>query len=426
MALTSLVLCLAMGCVDKEEGKIKVHDKDHIVLIGNNLPSRMMNFGYFETELQLRYPDSTLFIRNMGDPGNTPGFRPHASRNSPWAFPGAEKFQTEYANDSGSIGHFPTEDEWLSDLDADIVIAFFGYSESFQGEKGLENFKDELHAFIKHTKEQKYNGETAPQLVLVSPIAFEDLSDKMDLPDGVAENKNLKMYTEAMAEVAAKDNVPFVNVFEPTKDWTDSEDEDITADGFQLNDYGYQKFANLLADKIFGADEAVAEAHRKAVHEAVLDKNWYWHNDFKIPNGVHAYGRRYDPFGPDNYPYEIEKIGQMTANRDTVIWNATAGKSTDLPLWMPRRKNCLPSRRIIKRSMGPVIQNTCTGKRLSIKSTWPMDTRSNCLLRKSSSPIWPTRSNFPSTTKAGYGWAACRVIPRTNRATADRTTSCSF
>jgi len=331
IAVCFLLFFLVLSCTDKEEeGMIQVHNKDHIVLIGNNLPSRMMNFGHFETELQLRYPDSTLFIRNMGDGGNTPGFRPHSSRNSPWAFPGAEKFQTEYANNSGSIGHFPTEDEWLTDLGADIIIAFFGYSESFQGPDGVQNYKDELHAFIEHTKKQKYNGASAPKLVLVSPIAFEDLSDNMDLPNGVDENKNLELYSEAMAEVAAKDSIPFVDAFEASKKWMDSEERNITADGFQLNDYGYQKFAKLLADEIFGADEAVAEAHRKAVHEAVLDKNWFWHNDFKIPNGVHANGRRYDPFGPDNYPYEIEKIRQMTANRDTVIWNATKGKSSDV------------------------------------------------------------------------------------------------
>ena len=133
----------------------------HIVLIGNNLGSRMMNFGHFETELHLRYPDSLLFIRNMCDGGNTPGFRPHASRVSPWAFPGAEKFQTELAHYSDSQGHFETEDQWLTRLQADIIIAFFGFNESFQGKEGLQNYKDELDAFIKHTLSQKYNGEAS-------------------------------------------------------------------------------------------------------------------------------------------------------------------------------------------------------------------------------------------------------------------------
>src|SRR5680860_1858634 len=138
-----LIVSLLISCTGEEEGKIQVHNQDHIVLIGNNLASRMMNFGHFETELQLRYPDSTLFIRNMGDGGNTPGFRPHAARNSPWAFPGAEKYYTgtEFATESGSIGHFPYPDEWLTQLEADIIIAFFGYSESFRGKERLEDYK---------------------------------------------------------------------------------------------------------------------------------------------------------------------------------------------------------------------------------------------------------------------------------------------
>ena len=185
----------------------------------------MMNFGHFETELHLRYPDSLLFIRNMCDGGNTPGFRPHASRVSPWAFPGAEKFQTELAHYSDSQGHFETEDQWLTRLKADIIIAFFGFNESFQGKEGLQNYKDELDAFIKHTLSQKYNGETPPQLVIVSPIAFEDLSEKFDLPNGQKENANLELYTEAMKEIAAKNKVPFVDAFAPSKEWFSNSDD---------------------------------------------------------------------------------------------------------------------------------------------------------------------------------------------------------
>ena len=77
----------------------------------------------------------------MCDGGNTPGFRPHSGRVSPWAFPGADQFQTELAQKSGSEGHLDTPDEWLTQLDADIIIGCFGYSESFQGPEGLKNFK---------------------------------------------------------------------------------------------------------------------------------------------------------------------------------------------------------------------------------------------------------------------------------------------
>ncbi|NKI27020.1 c-type cytochrome [Arenibacter sp. 6A1] len=321
---------LAISSCNKQGPTLHISENSHIVILGNNLGSRMTHFGHFETEMQLRYPDSLLFIRNMADGGNTPGFRPHPSRDSPWAFPGAEVFQTELAQKSGNTGHFDSPDQWLTKLKADIIIAFFGYNESFEGAAGLENYKAELQAFIQHTLNQQYNGTAAPQLALVSPIAFEDLSAKMDLPNGVNENKNLALYTAAMKEVAAANNVLFVDAFEPTQKWYDNEKQDLTADGFQLNDFGYKKFSKLLADQIFGNRKVKAEENRALVLDAVKEKNWFWLNDYKIPNGVHAYGRRYDPFGPDNYPAEIEKIRQMTAIRDTAIWEAVKGVSKDL------------------------------------------------------------------------------------------------
>jgi glucose/arabinose dehydrogenase/mono/diheme cytochrome c family protein len=61
-----------------------------------------------------------------------------------------------------------------------------------------------------------------------------------------------------------------------------------------------------------------------------MEKNRMWHNDLKIPNGVHVYGRRYNPFGPDNYPAELTKIRQMTDIRDQAIWKAAKGEKMDI------------------------------------------------------------------------------------------------
>jgi len=323
------ILWSAVSCGPEEE-TLTLRKGDRIMLIGNNLGSRMMNYGHFETEMHVRYPDSLLFIRNMSVAGDTPGFRPHSGRKTPWAFPGAEKFQTELATPSGSEGHLEYPDEWLTRLKADIIVAFFGYNESFEGLEGVEIWKEELEAFIEHTKGQNYNGNLPAQLALVSPIAFEDLSGLYDLPDGKKENENLKLYTEAMKEVAERNQVFFIDAFEPSKKWYSSSRDPLTIDGFQLNEEGYKKFSVFLTDKLFGKNKARAENYRDQIHEAVMEKNWMWHNDYKIPNGVHVFGRRYNPFGPDNYPYELEKIRQMTDNRDQAIWAANKGESFDL------------------------------------------------------------------------------------------------
>lgn len=328
----------------KGSAPLAITKGSRIALIGNNLGSRMVHYDNFETELYLRFPTYDLFIRNMCRPGETPGFRPHAGRNSAWAFPGAEKFQVERANmvkrkdasgwaemeDAGE-GFFETPDQWLTRLKTDVIISFFGYNESFAGKAGIANYKAELDAFIKWTLKQKYNGTSAPQLVIVSPIAFEDLSDKYDLPNGRKENENLELYTKAMKEVAALNKVLFVDAFTPSLQWYKETAAPLTIDGSQLNEEGYKKFGLLLADQIFGEGTPHTDKNKGLVHNAVMEKNWMWLNDYKIPNGVHVYGRRYKPFGPDNFPAEIKKIREMTVIRDTAIWLAASkGEKMDL------------------------------------------------------------------------------------------------
>lgn len=338
--LVPLVLAIMIldACKSGGHAPLTVSNGSHISLIGNNLGSRMINYDNFETELYVRYPEYNLFIRNMCDGGETPGFRAHSGRNSPWAFPGAEKFRPELAKqvqdmDNHSQGRFETPDQWLTRLKTDVIIAFFGYSESFEGKAGLAAYKAELDAFIKWTLQQKYNGATAPQLAIVSPIAFEDLSDKYDLPNGRQENENLALYTEAMKEVAKENNILFVDAFTPSKKWYQETKEPLTIDGSQLNEEGYKKLGNLLVDQIFGKSSPKADANRQLVHDAVKEKNWMWLNDYKIPNGVHVFGRRYDPYGPDNYPAEIEKIREMTAIRDSAVWLAASkGQKKDIAI----------------------------------------------------------------------------------------------
>ena len=83
VVVLALVLTALPGWTPGRDGDSIKLDKDaRIAMIGNGLGSRMIHFGHFETEMQLRYPDSLLFIRNMCDGGNTPGFRPHSGWTS--------------------------------------------------------------------------------------------------------------------------------------------------------------------------------------------------------------------------------------------------------------------------------------------------------------------------------------------------------
>ncbi len=308
---------------------IEVKENEKIVLIGNGLGERMVYFPYFETELQRRYSDSKLIVRNICHPGDTPAFRPHPSRETQWAFPGAEVFHPQHQIHTG-IGHYPYPDEWLTMLEADTVLGFFGYNESFDGIAKADGFYYELDAFITHTLKQKYNGKSAPRLVLVSPIAFEDLSGTLDLPNGVEENKRLAAYTAAMKRVARDRGVGFIDLFTPTKALYSAKTNPQTINGFSLSDEGYRNLSVILADALYGQASASSFASEDLVYDVVADKNWFWFNDYRMLNGVHVYGRRYKPYGDKNYPEEIEKIREMTRLRDAKIHEVVQGNTEDV------------------------------------------------------------------------------------------------
>ena len=300
---------------------------ERIVLLGNGLAERDLYYNRIETELQLRYPDQQLFVRNMGRPGDTPAFRPHPGRETQWAFPGADKFRPEFKVHHGK-GFFPMPDQWLTYLKADTIVAFFGYNESFDGADRVANYQAELEGFVEHTLSKAYNGKAAPRLVLVSPIAYENLTAKYDLPAGEKENAGLALYTAAMESVAKKHGLTFIDLFNPTKALYGKSPQPFTTSGFIPNDSGYQQLAAILADGLYGKQARQSKADPARVHAAVKDKDWFWANDYNILNGVHTHGQRYNPYGPQNYPDEVKKSREMAALRDDLI-HAVAGGKTD-------------------------------------------------------------------------------------------------
>jgi len=290
---------------------LQINDGARISIIGGGLASRMMKYSHFETTMQLRYPGKKLIIRNLADEGDTPAFRPHPGRSEQFAFPGAEDIYKKYNYGKGgrAQGNFETPDQWLKRLKSDIVIAFFGFNSSFRGEAGLANYKTELAAFIDHTLAQKYNGKSAPQIAIASPTAIQDLSATYNTPTGGTQNKNLLLYSTAMKEVCAEKGVLFLDLFSPSKSAFDASKEPMTVDGALLNSKAYAWLAEVLADNLFGKKEADTK-HKKLVYDAD--------------------GRRFKPYGPANYPFELKKLTEMAEIRDWAIWRALKGQTSDL------------------------------------------------------------------------------------------------
>jgi putative heme-binding domain-containing protein len=325
---------------------------DHICLIGNALAERMQHSGWLETLISARYPQHDLVFRNLGYGGDeVNGYRDLHSRMRSMDFGSQDQWlsgeapipQPKKLNPDAPVRQNRFE---FTNTRADVVFAFYGYNESFAGPAGVAKFKQDLDRFIKHTLAQHYNSKSSPRLVLFSPIAHENLGDR-NLLDGVENNRLLKIYTAAMAEVAKADGVAFVDLFTPTLErFSQSSGPKLTINGIHLNDAGDRFVADVAYQGLFGDAAAFDHVRLESLRSAINQKNWYWFVRYRAPDGYSTYGdRAFLRFvgGQTNYEVaqrELEIIDLMTANRDKVVWAAAQGRAinpddSNLPSFIP-------------------------------------------------------------------------------------------
>ena len=190
----TLVLVLALMAGTALEAapptKLELQTGDHIALIGGAFADRMQHSGHFETLVHAKFPEHQLVFRNLAASGDEVVTR-HRSEN------------------------FGSPDDWLNRVKADVILAFFGFNESFKGEAGIPKFRSDLEQFIKDTRTKNYSGKGAPRLVLVSPVATERHQDP-NFPYSTENNANIRIYTQAIEDVSRANDVQFVDACNPS------------------------------------------------------------------------------------------------------------------------------------------------------------------------------------------------------------------
>jgi putative heme-binding domain-containing protein len=327
LALASVIVTTLLLWASQQPpspSKLELKPGDHVCIIGNTLAERMQHYGWLETLLHSRFPKHQLVVRNLGFAGDELTTRLRSA-------------------------NFGTPDEWLTKCKADVVFAFFGYNESFAGEAGLPKFKDDLSKFIKHTLAQKYNGKSAPRIVLFSPLAHENLKSP-HLPDGSANNARLRLYSRAMGEIARAHQVPFVDLFAISHDGKRDIDKPLTLNGIHLSEFGDQIVARLIEGALFDALQHRETEPLERLRAAVNDKNFYWFQRYRTTDGYSIYGGRADLKFVDGQTNrevaqrEMEVLDVMTANRDKRVWGVAQGDNpkvddSNLPPFIPVKTN---------------------------------------------------------------------------------------
>ncbi len=294
--LASLLACCAFGA-----DQLQLKKDDHICIIGNTLADRMQHSGYLESLMYERFPKEDLVVRNLGFAGD------------------------EVVTRARSQG-FGTPDEWLEHEKADVILAFFGFNESFKGQAGVDQFKKDLEKFIKATLKQNYSGKGAPRLVLFSPIAQEKHTDP-NLPQPKANNANIKLYSSAIEDVAKANNIQFIDLFAPSERLYSQAKQSLTVNGLHLTDDGYKALAPVMFRELVGE---TAPAWNEKLRQVVNEKNDVWFKRYRTMDGYNVYGgRSYEKYNGvlnrDTMQREMQMRDVMTANRDRRVWAVAQG-----------------------------------------------------------------------------------------------------
>jgi len=229
LVMCAVVLSASVSQLDAQTAATYFQKSDHIVFVGNTFTDVLRHNGYLETMLTTRHPKYELYFRSLGWAGDTLSIRarPH---------------------------NFSTMDQDLATHMADVVVICAGMGESFAGQAGVDAFTENLTQFIEHLRGQQYNGKSAPRIVLISPIACEDLGDLS--PQHDKRRKDLALYVDVMRKVAEAAKVKFVDVFGPTSKLMDKgARRKLTFNGIHLTKYGYWVVSRMIADALAPATD---------------------------------------------------------------------------------------------------------------------------------------------------------------------------
>ena len=296
---------------------LKLEKGQHVCLIGNTLGERMQHDGWLETLFQSRLPRDELRFRNLCVAADEVNLRTR-------------------------VDGFGTPDEWLTKEKADVIFAFFGYNESFGGAKGLDKYKKDLESFVKHTLEQQYNGTSAPKLVLFSSIAQEKIASDPNLPDNAQNNKNVKLYADATAEIAKADGATYVDLYAPTLELYEKGGKPLTIDTIHLSAEGDRQVAQIIVgDLLPGGKSAGDQANLDKIRDAVVDKDFYFFWRYRTNDGFNVYGgRSHEKYkeaatgkvvtNREVLQREMEVLDVMADNRDKAVWAAAQGEQIKL------------------------------------------------------------------------------------------------
>jgi lysophospholipase L1-like esterase len=214
------VLAGAAATQAAETQPFSLVDGDRVVLLGSTLVEREQSHGYWETALASRFHGRNIQFRNLGWSGD-----------NVWG-----EARAGFGSVADGFAHLK---EHVLALKPTLIFLNYGANESFAGKAGLAGFQAGLATLLATLD------ASGASIVFLGPAPQEDLG--RPLPDPAEHNRDLKLYSDAIAAVAAGRDAPMVNFFELLgKKLRPSSPLPLTDNGIHLTAYGYWRAAPVL------------------------------------------------------------------------------------------------------------------------------------------------------------------------------------
>lgn len=220
-SLSFVALCLLVPAVSAAE-PFRLADGDRVVWLGNTLIEREQLGGWWELALTTRFPAARVVHRNLGWSGDTVFGHARAGFGS---VADGYKHLVEH-----TLALKPT-----------VLIIGYGRNESFEGAEKLPAFVNGLDKLLDQLE------KTKARIVLLGPPRQADLG--RPLPDPSRQNRHLRLYADAIREVAAKRGHRFVDLYDLLGDLAKARPA-VTANGVHLTEAGYRWSAALLENEL--------------------------------------------------------------------------------------------------------------------------------------------------------------------------------
>ncbi len=277
---------------------LKLEKGDRIAFVGNGLLEQAGRHGILEALIYQAHPELDLVIRNFAWSGDEVDLQPRPD-------------------------NFATVAQHLAREKVDVVFAAFGFNESFGGLEELDAFKERMASYLRDLKTSAFNGKSGPRIVLLSPVAMEGVTEYGDW------GPNLPVYVEAMAGVAAAEQVAFVDLFRPTLAAMMTGEADLSDNGVHLNEAGYRLFAREVFQSVF--EESPPDVNDD-LRSVVVDMNRQYFRRYRPLNTFYYTGDRNKDYGYLDFLPAMRNFEMMASNREARIHRLARGEKVEGPI----------------------------------------------------------------------------------------------